>query len=461
MNPFVKVKTLVVDELHGKHNYRLDFNPDINILHGINGSGKSTVLHILANILNFDFQLFTFLNFSHINLIFEDDTYIEIVKLVDDDADSEHIFLTGGKPQEQRGTCNFSKREAIECIKVLEERPYDSPLEVHEQRHDLEVRINKFCKGIGLHKIETSYFPAFRTMLEAWSSSITRTKFVDRKRMERFARRTFGGFVPQLNYPTPSIVERQLSSEYFRASFELSEKENEIFSDSFLRMFSKIGQENTKTKPISEIIDNINSFEKHSDNFLSSIDLAPSKINSMKEALKVRYEQSMENPQLSNALEVYSEALEEVNLEKYRLFSPINDYIGSVNYFLSGKTFRCFADVGINNDKTARKLSPSNIRVGFDTGDNKLCTAVSLSSGERQLLTMLWAVNNLDSDTVVLIDEPEISLHIDWQTDLIGEMTKQMDNCQLIICTHSPQIAADCESYMMEVEPLASRQEKE
>ena len=77
-----------------------------------------------------------------------------------------------------------------------------------------------------------------------------------------------------------------------------------------------------------------------------------------------------------------------------------------------------------------------------------------MSSGERQLLTMLYAVNRMSGNSTVLIDEPEISLHIDWQEDLLGKMMEQLGERQIIVCTHSPAIAADFDKHMKEVTPV-------
>ena len=59
---------------------------------------------------------------------------------------------------------------------------------------------------------------------------------------------------------------------------------------------------------------------------------------------------------------------------------------------------------------------------------------------------------------VVLIDEPEISLHIDWQRKLLPEMVKQLGEKQLIICTHSPVIASKYRDRMikLELQPTAN-----
>ncbi|MFM5707377.1 AAA family ATPase [Aeromonas veronii] len=65
----------------------------------------------------------------------------------------------------------------------------------------------------------------------------------------------------------------------------------------------------------------------------------------------------------------------------------------------------------------------------------------TLSSGEKQLLLILTRVINcVGKDTILLLDEPEISLHLKWQENLIDAMTKIHDRCQIIIATHSPAI---------------------
>lgn len=67
-----------------------------------------------------------------------------------------------------------------------------------------------------------------------------------------------------------------------------------------------------------------------------------------------------------------------------------------------------------------------------------------LSSGEKQLLILLLtALCQEDKPAILLLDEPEISLHLRWQHDLIEMLRKLNPNCQLIIATHSPSIFND------------------
>ncbi len=67
-----------------------------------------------------------------------------------------------------------------------------------------------------------------------------------------------------------------------------------------------------------------------------------------------------------------------------------------------------------------------------------------LSSGEKQLLViMLTALVQENRPGVLLMDEPEISLHIEWQQRLITLIRTLNPNTQIILCTHSPAIVMD------------------
>ena len=62
-----------------------------------------------------------------------------------------------------------------------------------------------------------------------------------------------------------------------------------------------------------------------------------------------------------------------------------------------------------------------------------------LSAGEKQMLSFL-CYNFFFDNSVIFIDEPELSLHTDWQRLLFPTLLKQQKNNQFIIATHSPFI---------------------
>ncbi len=89
------------------------------------------------------------------------------------------------------------------------------------------------------------------------------------------------------------------------------------------------------------------------------------------------------------------------------------------------------------------KIDPHSNHVVFIDGDETI-ELHQLSSGEKQLLLILIKVFLMDEkDYILLMDEPEISLHIEWQHRLFEEIRLLNPNCQIITSTHSPSIFGD------------------
>lgn len=74
-------------------------------------------------------------------------------------------------------------------------------------------------------------------------------------------------------------------------------------------------------------------------------------------------------------------------------------------------------------------------------GRDEVINHTQLSSGEKQILLILIKVFLQEKQpAIVLMDEPEQSLHIGWQQSLIEAIRELNPKCQLIITTHSPSI---------------------
>ncbi len=105
--------------------------------------------------------------------------------------------------------------------------------------------------------------------------------------------------------------------------------------------------------------------------------------------------------------------------------------------------------------ETDKKIDRDRNELIFVSGGKHLATN-QLSAGEKQLLIILMTVLIQDSrPSILLLDEPEISLHIDWQKKLIGYIRELNPNCQLIVATHSPAIIMEgWADHVMEVRDL-------
>ena len=78
------------------------------------------------------------------------------------------------------------------------------------------------------------------------------------------------------------------------------------------------------------------------------------------------------------------------------------------------------------------------------TDSTEVITPYQLSSGEKQMLAILLTVLVENREPyALLMDEPEISLHIDWQQRLIDLIRQLNPNAQIILSTHSPALIMD------------------
>ena len=97
--------------------------------------------------------------------------------------------------------------------------------------------------------------------------------------------------------------------------------------------------------------------------------------------------------------------------------------------------------------RSARDEDTDGITLGEEVGETALGTVEEaiesdkLSSGEKQMLSFL-CYNAFSENTPIFIDEPELSLHVDWQRLLLPTLLEQGTGNQFFIATHSPFIYA-------------------
>lgn len=107
---------------------------------------------------------------------------------------------------------------------------------------------------------------------------------------------------------------------------------------------------------------------------------------------------------------------------------------------------KVFSDI-IEKSAFAHKTMQIDPRYGYrfiaDNEERTILAVDKLSSGEQQMLIMAFELLFMaPDDSLVLIDEPEISFHQMWQVDYLANLQSIMAlrNLQCIVSTHSPQI---------------------
>ena len=93
--------------------------------------------------------------------------------------------------------------------------------------------------------------------------------------------------------------------------------------------------------------------------------------------------------------------------------------------------------------ETGKKIIRKSNEILFEQ-DGDILYPYQLSSGEKQILVILLTVLVQDNRRGVLfMDEPEVSLHVEWQQRLISLIRQLNPNVQIVLTTHSPAVIMD------------------
>lgn len=126
--------------------------------------------------------------------------------------------------------------------------------------------------------------------------------------------------------------------------------------------------------------------------------------------------------------------------KKKEIFKPLNNFLELLNEYHDTKQFS-LDEGGKGGLKITKKGSGIPIS--------------QLSSGEKQLIIILTeTLIQRESQTVFIADEPELSLHIEWQRKIVPSIKKLNPNAQIIIATHSPEIVGKLKSNTINMEAI-------
>lgn len=148
----------------------------------------------------------------------------------------------------------------------------------------------------------------------------------------------------------------------------------------------------------------------------------------------------IENNEITTILNKISEATSEelvefqslrikVNKINSEIYKPIQEFKSILDFYLDTTNKRAI----INDEKEPLLIQFKET--------NDIIPIDKLSSGEKQLIIIfLTIIIQKQEPFILLMDEPETSLHVEWQSTLIDNIRKIMPNIQIVIATHNPLI---------------------
>lgn len=437
--PSSYINRIRVEGMHGQFNVDIALSPGLNVLYGQNGRGKTTLLHLIANTLELDFERFKYLRFQNIEIGFSIGSTVKILRGGEEDSIS--VLLDGNELQWRDDGSETNQLHRQILREVLGNRPNYLPA----FRSILE-RVRNDSFSAALNPSQQQEFDRIRS---AESKSIredglslgrypTRSEgpaLTAQKTLQ--CRQWFGAFTPIIRYPSIGEVTDKLESEFRDAELETAAFERRMFSDFFLGTMRALlsSQDFPSEQEVETLLQRIRSavYVEEESNLEPH---GPQIIHQLAQAVdSVAVEAARAGAPEKRVLRLYAEMLEQRGQERRNSFEKIKKFETAVNKFLDNKTLHI---------AEGRRYAPRSRSTYVESENLQRYPLTSLSSGERQVLTMLFSASRLSAMSgAFLIDEPELSLHIDWQRIVLSELMAQAGGRQIIACTHSPEVGAD------------------
>lgn len=423
----MKIQAIKIDKLFGIFNYEIPFNPVENILivTGPNGFGKTMILNILNNLFNRRFWFFQKLVFNKIEIYLDDNTEIHLSKkVVDDDQivnyeffknDDGHIYEIGRFDYSVK-TENIIERN---ITNLLPFRRISSNTWV-DGRNDRYMNLNDILNEYA------DIFPRelLRDVIEIENDDVNAilnsipVHMIKEQRLfkksplrDRRYREESEHTVMTEAIQTYANELKLLIYDYSQRSFKATQ---ELDSSYPMRLTSEV---------------NVMSEAEYKDRYI--------RLKEKQEKLTrlglyaSQHEFLTFNEGDAKALSVYIKDLE----VKLSVFDGLLEKLELFTQILNERRFT-FKKISINKDKGFY----------FATHDGNTLELNQLSSGEQHEVVLLYElIFNVVPNILVLIDEPEISLHVTWQKEFLRDLTRivKIQNIHVIIATHSPSIIND------------------
>lgn len=452
------VEHLEATGVYGLFDISQSFRPGVNVLFARNGKGKTTLLHIIANLLNEDYKRFAFIDFDSITMQTSDGNTVKLTK----EHEEYKIVIKIWQNDKELEPISISAEKIVGNRRLLQKH-FFYQLENDNVSASNLAKMTQEIKDDDDSKIQkkAAYFPSFRTMIEAWASSTEEESFQSRSALVRnlkihqqqtkFARKVFGNFVPRLNYPSTIEIEENLNEEINESFFKVKQAEQKYLGGVLPQIFYALSKDSQPVEGDSDlIIEEIKSLTESLKNYPAQ---GLQIVANLEKSVKLFEADEDSKKAAVRVLNTYKNALEKVVKKQQQSFAVIENYLNTVNSFLEEKKLEVFWE---------NLLTLSSIKNAFGIKfNNDLATipgiGKALSSGERQIITLIYAASRMSDRQIVLVDEPEISLHVDWQRLLLKKMSEQLGERQIIVCTHSPVIGADYEDEVIMFEPTITQ----
>lgn len=439
----MKIKKIKINGLHGYFQYDINLNEDISLLYGKNGSGKTTVLNLIEFIIGGEIYKLKDITFKNVIITTTDNELLQLSNI------NNIIYI------------NFLNKN--EEIRLEDLNKYFS-----EERYRVNG-LNKlqFMKDYPLIKIIRDSFDYVYLPLDRISNS----KLTNNEQFSKPSRIIHKQFYRYHSKDASMDIVKYLVDSQMRYVNDQIRELNEKFRNDVLEtMFVLTGQE----------------FDFHqlivyfrNENVLYELNNLKEKYIALLREFNIISDSNKEEAQkYSDYFEKLLNDVEELNSEENKDKGIHAKFVATYNEIEKIKKITQLASESEKMKRNARKLIDqfievvNNFLLDGDDGKNIKITndgtvyfetaytndkidITYLSSGEKQLVNLLAHFIFKASDVkngIFVADEPELSLHLNWQKMFIQQLHLINPNIQLIFATHSPELVGSYRNKIIKIQ---------
>lgn len=442
----MKLEKVNVNELFGIFNHEVPLNnaTGITIIIGENGLGKTVLLEMIEAFFEGHYYYFKHVNFKEMVFQFDDGIKWHLTKnFKQNESSLLTLKQTNKNKPEHKPITLFDRNETIDLDYVTHriDRFYPflrqvSPTRWEDRRTGQELTLDEILQRFGRdhrsrdvrNRNQNILFEEYLVSKEEmpkWFSErharikvrlIETQRLISEQKEEKIPRRTVEKYSSDLS--------KEIKS-YLTESTELSSKLDRTYPN---RLIERL--KNASNISLDDLQTQLGLLEKKRE-LLDTVGLIEIEKHS-----KIR---DIENPQavVRDVLLLYVED----SFKKIEIFDLISR---KIEIFLSVINKR-FKHKKLFIDKEEGFLFKSTI-IKNTGGTPQRIPVAKLSSGEQNELVLFYLLLfKTEPNSLILIDEPEVSLHISWQNCFIEDLKEitKLNNLSVVIATHSPDIISN------------------
>lgn len=437
----MRIKQISVDGLFGIFNHVIPIKMDerITVIHSPNGFGKTVILRILKSLFNSQYSELRKIPFKSFKVEFENDEIIEIVRDSNDSEKERKIDITFNLHRLKSKKLSFPLRQMKLSPNTLPISVLDEIIPGLERMGggewfylpteevlSLEEVVERF--GDALPEIfQSSYLKEEPEWLKVLKNSI-HIRLIESERLLNFIPHRY----PRTYRGIPSMV--STVSAYSKEVAELMQNK--------FREYGATSQSLDKTFPL-RVVKQQPSADVTNEQLRQQLDELESTRSSLIEVGLIDKEKDSEFQIPSQDIDKSDEST------KKALLVYLKDVEKKLDVFIeTAKKFHFLRR--IINKKFAYSYKEINFSKEkgfiFTTHHKQELLPIDLSSGEQHELVLLYELLfKTEPNSLVLIDEPELSLHVGWQVEFLKDLKEitELADLDILMATHSPDIIQD------------------